>query len=239
MRLVALCSVRGAPGVTTTSLLLASALGGAVLVEADLSGGVVAIRYGLGREPGLTTLVAANPTSPSAWREHAQDAGGVPVLVGPDSPETCESLWRTAGDRLATIFDRSDGCGVVDAGRLRSVTRAVSEAHLVLLLVRPDAEQIVGARHALTTLRHAVTGDLGVVLVGNGPYSTTDVESAIGGRVIAHLPDDRSTATHLLDGRISRTRLVRSPLARAVMDLGDLVQSSLAEAAGELETVPR
>ena len=81
MTTVALTSVRGAPGVTTTSLLLASVLEGAVLVEADLTGGVVAVRYQLGREPGLTTLAAANPHDTEGWREHAQDAGGVPVLV--------------------------------------------------------------------------------------------------------------------------------------------------------------
>ena len=48
MTTVALTSVRGAPGVTTTSLLLASVLKGSVLVEADLTGGVVAVRP---REP--------------------------------------------------------------------------------------------------------------------------------------------------------------------------------------------
>ena len=117
MTTVALTSVRGAPGVTTTSLLLASVLEGAVLVEADLTGGVVAVRYQLGREPGLTTLAAANPHDTEGWREHAQDAGGVPVLVGPDAPDAAESLWRSAGDRLALIVGRVDPWVMVDAGR--------------------------------------------------------------------------------------------------------------------------
>lgn len=85
MTTIALTSIRGAPGVTTTSLLLASVLGGAPVVEVDLSGGVIAVRYELGREPGLTTLAAANPRDPGGWRDHAQDAGGIPVLVGPDA----------------------------------------------------------------------------------------------------------------------------------------------------------
>jgi hypothetical protein len=117
MTTVALTSVRGAPGVTTTSLLLASVLEGAVLVEADLKGGVVAVRYQLGREPGLTTLAAANPHDTDGWRDHAQDAGGVPVLVGPDAPDAAESLWRSAGDRLALIVGRVDPWVMVDAGR--------------------------------------------------------------------------------------------------------------------------
>src|SRR3546814_11529374 len=76
MKTIALASVRGAPGVTTSALLLASRLGGSALVEADLSGGVLAVRYGLGREPGLTSLAPANPTEAGGWLEHAQDAGG-------------------------------------------------------------------------------------------------------------------------------------------------------------------
>src|SRR3546814_9009974 len=116
-----------------------------LLVEADLSGGVLAVRYGLGREPGLTSLAAANPTEEGGWLDHAQDAGGVPVLVGPDSPEAAEALWRTAGERIVTVLDRSEGWAVIDAGRVwrrppivdaaedRKSTRLtpVTNAHLV------------------------------------------------------------------------------------------------------------
>jgi len=237
MRTVALCSVRGAPGVTTTSLLLASRLEGAALVEADLAGGVVAVRYGLGREPGLTTLAAANPHAPGAWRDHAQDAGGVPVLVGPDAPEASESLWRTAGDRLATIIGRSDGWAIVDAGRVRIVTSLVKGADLLLVIARPTAEQIVGASHALATLRPVAPEQVAIVLVGDGPYNAVDVESGLGCTVLAHLPDDRSAAEHLVDGRISRSRLARSPLARAVAVLGDGVESTMAPASATAEVV--
>ena len=43
-------------------------------------------------------------------------AGGVAVLVGPDSPDSAGSLWRRAGDRLAAVLDASDAYVVADVG---------------------------------------------------------------------------------------------------------------------------
>ena len=134
MRSVALCSARGAPGVTTTALLVASHLD-SVMVEADLSGGVVAVRYGLGREPGLVTLAAANPHEPGGWLDHAQNAGGIPVLVGPDAAETAESLWRTAGERIMGVLGRSNGTVVIDVGRIWRRPRILDAAEVALVLV--------------------------------------------------------------------------------------------------------
>ena len=69
MTLVALGSVRGAPGVSTLALLLAGGIEGTPVVEADLAGGVMSARYELGREPGLTTLAGVA-------------GGGAPPLAG-------------------------------------------------------------------------------------------------------------------------------------------------------------
>lgn len=229
MRTVALCSARGAPGVTTTSLLLASHLD-AVLVEADLAGGVVAVRYGLSREPGLVTLAAASPTGPGGWRDHAQDAGGVPVLVGPDAAETAESLWRTAGERIVAALDRSEGWAVVDAGRVWRRTRIVDAAEVVLVLARPNAEELVAASHAAAALNSlgakARGGRVGVVLVGEGPYRAGDIDDSLGAPVLTHLPADDSTAKHLHDGGTSGRALARSRLSRAVAGLVDLLDHS-------------
>ena len=57
MSLICLASAKGSPGVTTTALALAAAAptdGGRrkLLLEADPSGGTLAIRYQLGRQPG-------------------------------------------------------------------------------------------------------------------------------------------------------------------------------------------
>lgn len=230
MTTVALLSVRGSPGVTTTSLLLASVLDGAPLVEADLSGGVVAVRYQLGREPGLTTLAAANPRTPDGWREHAQDAGGVPVLVGPDAPDSSESLWRTAGDRLAGILGRIEPWVVMDCGRVNRMTPAVRDASVVAILVRPVAEHLVGLTHALPSIRRTAVGEIVIVLVGDGPYRANEIQPTFDVPIVAELPDDPRAAA-LLEGGGSRSMLSRSRLARSVVGLRERLDSLALESA--------
>lgn len=232
MKLVTLASVRGAPGVSATSLLLASTFDGAPVVEADLDGGVLAVRYGLGREPGLTTLAAAGQDG-SGWRTHAQEAGGVPVLVGPDAPSTSAALWRTAGDRITQKLVASDGFAVVDAGRLRSPVSIVAASDLLAILVRPFAEQLVALTHLLPVLPRSVNGQIGVVLVGVGPYRAAEVERSIGVTILGELPDDRDAAEALCTGGASRGRLSRSRLARSVAELGAQIGASLLEPAAE------
>jgi MinD-like ATPase involved in chromosome partitioning or flagellar assembly len=230
VKTVALCSARGAPGVTTTALLLAARLEGAVLVEADLTGGVVAVRYGLGREPGLVSLAASNPARSGGWLDHAQDAGGVAVLVGPDSGEAAEALWRSAGERIASVLARSDGWAVVDGGGVWRRAPLVDSADLAVVVIRPVAEQVVSAAHAVGTLRRSTRGELAVVLAGDGPYRSGDVADALGYQVLAHLPDDPVTAEHLRDGGASSKAVGRSRLARAVVALGDVIETRLATA---------
>ena len=228
MRIVTLASVRGAPGVTTTALMLASALPDAVLVEADLDGGVLAVRYGLGREPGLTTLAASSPDDAEGWRAHAQSAGGVPVLVEPDVPEACASLWRTAGERITETLVAANGIVVVDAGRLRSRVPIVAVSDLLAVLVCPVAEQLVLLAQRLPTLRQAVRGQVAAVLVGNGPYRTADVEAALDVPVLGSLPDDPNAAETLRSGG-PQAQIVRSRLARDVTALGAHVHAAVVE----------
>ena len=229
MKVVTLASVRGAPGVTTTSLLLASTFADGLVVEADLDGGVFAIRYGLGREPGLTTFAAAGPDNGSGWRAHAQGAGGVPVLVGPDAPSASAALWRTAGERITDQLVASDGVAVVDAGRLRTPSPIVAASDLLAILVHPVAEQLVALTHLVPVLPQAARGQAVVVLVGDGPYRRADVERSIGMRVAGELPDDQGAAEALRTGGASRARLSRSRLVRAVAALGEDVGASLLE----------
>jgi MinD-like ATPase involved in chromosome partitioning or flagellar assembly len=234
VRTVALCSARGAPGVTTTALLLAARLDGAVLVEADLTGGVMAIRYGLGREPGLVTLAASNPTQPGGWLDHAQDAGGVAALVGPDSGEAAEALWRSAGERIAAVLARSDAWAVIDAGGAWRRAAIVDSADLVVLVLRPIAEQVVSTAHALGTLRRSARGEMAALVVGSGPYRSDDVADALGCQVLAQLPDDPATAEHLRDGGASSRAVGRSRLARSVVTLGNLIEARGTSAAASV-----
>lgn len=219
MTVITFGSVRGAPGVTSAALLVAGAIEGAVLAEADLAGSVLAIRYRLGREPGLTTLAAVRSTDTDEWMAHAQSAGGVPVLVGPDSPESSEALWRGAGARLAVTLRSLDvATVVVDAGRLGAGTSILEASDLVVLIVRPTAEHLVTLSHRLPFLRRtARSARVGVVLVGDGPYRSEDIASSLEVEVIGDLPDDPHAASVLVEGgsqaSFSRTRLARAAAA--------------------------
>jgi hypothetical protein len=224
---VALGSVRGAPGVTATALALAAPLPG-VLVEADLSGGVLATRYTLGREPGLTTLVAGARASADAdWRDHAQSAGGVPVVVGPDSASVARALWQRAGDRAAAILGRLDTTVVADLGRLIPPIPLAGSIDVGLLVMAPQAEHLVSASQCMRELRQAAR-TIGVVVAGDGPYRPADIARCLGADLFGVVPHDPRGAG-ALEGRAGSARvLARSMLTRAGIELAASVSSALA-----------
>ena len=89
-RLVAVASVKGAPGVTTTALALAAAWPAAVdggvrpvVVEADAAGGDVAARLGLPHAPGLLDVAVA------ARRPDERAVSGVGVGGGAGAAVRC------------------------------------------------------------------------------------------------------------------------------------------------------
>ena len=239
MKVVTLASVRGAPGVTTTALMLASTIADAVVVEADLDGGVLAVRYGLGREPGLTTFAASSADDGGGWRAHSQDAGGVPVLVGPDAPGAAVALWRAAGERINERLIAGHGCAVVDAGRLRSSVPIVASSNVLAVLVCPVAEQLVALTHLLPTLRAAIRCEATVVLVGDGPYRAATVERTLGTTVLGELPYDRDGADALRNPTGWATHPGRSRLARAVAALSVHVSTVVAEPREVASSWPR
>lgn len=222
MSLLVFGSVRASPGVTTTALAVAGCLRRRLVVEADCDGAVLALRYGLSAEPGLTTLAAAEG-HPDAGEvlAHAQALPGeVPVLVGPDSPDQAVALWRSAGDRLAGVFAALDRDVVVDAGRLSPTSPALSllpAASAVLVVTRPRAEELVPVARRLPALRR-LNPSVVPVLVGDRPYSATTVASEMGCEVAGVVADDPKAARALVEGG-SPGALARSALARTAATL--------------------
>jgi hypothetical protein len=236
MTSVVVGSVRGAPGVTTVSLLMASCMGGAV-AEADVDGGVLAARYRLGREPGMTTWAASRSRGPDEWRQHAQTAGRVPVLVGPDAPQKAVRLWASAGEDLASAVAASGTRIVVDAGRIRPESgheTLLRTASLVVLLVRPVLDDLLGLTHRLPILRDS-GAKVGLGIVGTGAYGPEAVARQFNDMdVLAVLPQDRRAAA-LLDRGGTATSLARTRLARAVRTLTEAVIHHVGEPTGRRE----
>lgn len=228
--MIAVGSVRSG-GATTLALALAACIERAVLVEADADGGVLALRYGLSREPGLLSLAATRQPAGDAVLEHAQRLpGGLAVVVAPESPEQSTRLLRSAGSRLATLLGGASVTPVVvDAGRLgpsSPALRVVEAASAVLVVARPRADELVAGAERVASLGERA----GLVLVGAGPYSANDVAVQLGCPVIGSIADDPRAARSLAEGG-SASALTRSALVRSVRTLA----AALAPDAGRSE----
>lgn len=242
MSLFVFGSLHGSPGVTTSALLVAGCLSKGVVVEADPDGGVLAVRYGLGREPGLATLAAAGALEPVGWWDHAQSASRVPVLVGPEAPQSAAALWSHAGTSLARTLTSVDADVVVDAGRLRPgtvVEPLLALADLVVIVVRPRVEDLVILSHRLTDLRRRCRA-LGVVLIGPGKYRPGEVRAQLDVGVLGELPEDRGCLRRLNgDGLPLPPRaLTRTVLGRAARTLAATLTAYVANAGSPMATAP-
>lgn len=244
--LVVFGSARSSPGVTTAVVAIASCLDRAIVVEGDPDGGVLAARFGLSKEPGLTTLAAgarAGSPEPFAIEAHQQELpGGVEVIVGPASPESATALWRSSGPRVAsTLADVAHTMPVlVDAGRLSPVAPTASlleVADLLVVVVRPILEDL----HALVARTQSFRSHaarLVVLMVGEQPYGPADVAEQLGVQVIGVLASD-PRAADALAGRAWMSRgLRRSSLARSARSVAERLVQSAPQGLHSTESVP-
>lgn len=218
MTAIAVGSVRSG-GATTLAMTLAGVLDDAVLVEADADGGVLALRYGLSREPGLVSLAASRQPPGDVILDHAQRLpGGMAVVVGPESPERASQLLRSASQRIAGLLAGASSIDLVfDLGRLSPSspgTVLAAGAQVALVVARPRAEELVAAAERVAALGEGA----GLVLIGSGPYSAAEVTNQLGCRVVGTIADDPRAARALAEGGSARA-LARSALVRSVRTL--------------------
>ncbi|MCP3858928.1 MAG: hypothetical protein GY704_04690 [Phycisphaeraceae bacterium] len=235
MALVCFASQKGAPGVTLTALAVAAAWPAdgqrrKLFLEADASGGALALRYGLGLEPGLVTLAVAahRNLEPGALWDHAQELpGGMPAIVGPDNPDRATAVLATGASSIArSLADRADLDVIVDLGRLgpdAPATDLVRHADLTLMVTRPNVEHLQPAAQRMRSLT-VEAARLAWILIGERPHTADEVEEAFGFEVAGIIADDRRGASALEHGA-QHNRLRRSPLARSAASLA----TSLAE----------
>lgn len=225
MTAVAVGSVKGAPGATTTALAIAAVwpAGRPLLVaELDPDGGVLAARRGLGFEPGLVGLAAALRRGTGDALAHTQPLNDAArVLVAPSTAEQVRLSIAAAGDALwPALRAACAGDVVVDCGRMSTASPAVGvarEADATAIVTRPRLEDVALARDRVPALRQAGIDPM-IVLTDDGPYRAGEVAEAVGARVIARLPIDHRTA-NALNGLTAHHRLTRSRLLRGVRRL--------------------
>ncbi|HEX4126596.1 MAG TPA: hypothetical protein VHX67_03355 [Acidimicrobiales bacterium] len=228
--MLAFASVRSC-GVTTAAVALAATWPGGpdshrvLLAELDPAGGTLAAAAGWPPEPGLVSLAAAarRGGDPDLVWGHCQHLpGGAAVLAGPTSAEQA----RSAVGMLAGLVGRLGELDIdvlVDCGRLDPGSPGCglpARADQVVLMARPRLADL----HALATWTEAHPADganLGLLLVGDGPYPDHEIEDALGIEVLARLPWDPDGAAALVSVPASARELRVSPLVRAARSLAD------------------
>jgi len=243
--LISVCSSKGAPGVTSTALVLAAVWPRpVVLIEADPTGGDLAFRCrSAGGGPPAATpnvLGLASAVSGAATGNIStfaqQLAGGVKLVQGVSSAAQGRGLTSLWG-AIAQACVSSDVDVIADLGRLDRSTATMplaASADRLLVVGTPMLESVVHTRETLMELAGAVGPDMSgsrlvPLIVGTSRHAQADradvdqVMAAAG--VLAspstHLPLDAPALARLeggesASGRLSRTLLLRA--ARGVVN---------------------
>ncbi|HSZ41307.1 MAG TPA: hypothetical protein VK817_15235 [Trebonia sp.] len=159
MALIAVAADKGAPGVTTTALALASVWPDPVLLaECDPAGGDLVFRFpaadGRQLDPrrGLLSLAVAGRRDyqqQHVWPHVQKIHGGLDALLGVTNAEQgagLSTLWGPLGKMLATLPDADV---IADCGRLGPegpFYDLLAEADSVLLVARADLGSIIRLR---------------------------------------------------------------------------------------------
>jgi hypothetical protein len=210
--LVAVLSVKGSPGVTTFSIALAARWPSPVrplLVEADPSGGDLAMRFALTSTPGLLSLAAAARRSddPALVGQHAQllPGGAIQVVAAPPDTDRSRAALR------ALTPDPGNGAGIVraaanapetviiaDCGRIDDASPTmplVRAADAMVLLTGARADALAHLARRLRTVAGWTPHPV-MLLVGDG-YSPNDVARELGVPPLGRVPDDPPGAAAL------------------------------------------
>ncbi len=209
MTLVAMCSAKGSPGVTTLACVMGAtwpAHRQVLIAELDPGGGDIAARFGLSTRVGTTSFVlacrraaaATSDTGTPLLQRHVQLLpGGLPVLASPIGADAAGTLDR----ELAATCDQFADSAVdviADCGRLvptadgqRGILR---RADAVVLVCRHDVASLAQARWAAERLAEWVPGMVSLVLRGAPRQRADEASALLGLDVLGIVPEDSAAA---------------------------------------------
>ena len=231
MTTVAIASIKGAPGVTTLSCLLAATWPDrdrVFVAECDPSGGDLAARFSLSSRHGWVTLAASirRQGLGGSLAEHLQVIpGGLRILVGSREHEG-------TSPRLAQMFASdplrfSDGPWdvIVDLGRLLpdSAGQAawLQVADTILIVLRPDIASTLHINGYADGRLGGIRDQVQLVTMGPG-YPVDEIERFVSLPVVAQLPWDTKVAQQLAGQRSASHHLRRSSLIGRAARLASL-----------------
>lgn len=241
--IVALGSVRGAPGVTSWTMLLAAAWEqdsvdrGRVVLEADPDGGVLAARYGVGVDPGAITFAASHRRGVGEWlevAEHSRDLGSHVMLIpGTESADRAASMWRDAAPTTASaIAAESRFDWFVDCGRFRPESPSLAFADvsaLTVLVVGPNIEDLLQLPATLRLLQPR-NGTVATLIVGKPAHGVQEIKDFLRSEHVFVAPSSRNLPSETA-AIISTNRARRGWLWRSALTLVAELKATMPESA--------
>jgi hypothetical protein len=240
---VSVLSLKGAPGVTTLSCLLAATWptpGARLVVEADPAGGDLAARFGLSATLGGATFAAAirrngggTPLDP-----HLQQVpGGLPVLVAAAGNPVASGTDQLANLLTGAVRDAvPDGVAVIDVGRMVPDSHAtdgwLDRSDGTVVVLRGDAAAALQLRIHAPRLVEVTHGKLGLVVVGGEDHRCLEVSLFTGIRALGDVPFDPHAAAVASGASSALRRLERSRLLAAVRRVGREIGSTIESSDG-------
>jgi MinD-like ATPase involved in chromosome partitioning or flagellar assembly len=233
--LISLVAAKGSPGVTTTALALAATWPSpVVLAECDLAGGDVSAGLFGGtleqRPGGLLDLALAARRGVSAEdvirrctpMPMRSGARLLPGIRGPAQRKLVTAKLAPIADAFRRLADGSEPCDVIaDCGRVSDSlpTDLLERCDAIVVVLRPTLGAVHHARELVRALSESMPGlpdeTLGVVVVGDRPYSPKEVADAIELPMRGAVPVDLTNASALRGEAVPSRSFARSPLIRA------------------------
>lgn len=235
MSLVAVTTLKGAPGATTVALLLAAACAAVplaapprspLLVDADLAGDDLSVRLDLAAAPSLATLAltARRTREVALVPEHCQRPvrhPGVRALAGTRGPEQARAVAPLLEPLASLLRDPAlEDLGlspvVCDLGRPTTGgagSPLLDAADIEVIVTRADPSSLLRLDAYLGSRRPPRRRAL--VVVGSCPYGAPELERAFGEPVVAVVGWDREAVRALERGRLRGS----GPLSRAAAQL--------------------
>jgi MinD-like ATPase involved in chromosome partitioning or flagellar assembly len=232
---IAFASAKSSPGVTTIVAALAAtwpAPRDLHIAELDPAGGDLVVRFELAPEPGLVTLAATGRRDlrVDTYLAHTQP---LPSASGAEGPERRILVAPVAADQataalgalrygLPKVLAGLEADVLIDCGRLDPSSPAYEfavDADLLVVVTRPLVSEI---HHLAARLSSVKARAVSVLVVGDKPYSVTDVAEVVGATPLGTIPADDRAAEALTLGHphalrvLRRSRLLRD--ARSVAE---------------------
>ncbi|MGW1291174.1 hypothetical protein ACWD4N_48540 [Streptomyces sp. NPDC002586] len=239
MAVIALAGCNGAPGVTTSALalLLSWPLEPGrrmILAECDPDGSAVLhglLQGSLGDRYGLRNLSVAarqGEFGEAFWRQliglggedneqSPHDRLLLPGITDPAQAASLSSVWKGLAQMFRGIEAEHGHDVLIDLGRRGATGPSgvlAEQADAVFVVVRNTLRCLQAAQARVKMLEDSV-GDVGLILIDEGPYPAGEVQRVLQVPVVATLPYVPKDARVLSDGDEQPRRFTRSDLMKA------------------------